>query len=223
MDDTLHRHQLDEPFHTVKDTEFTGDVTDVKAQLLENLLTTETLSDRNATSAQLQQTVPLTTFPHYVAETLLNAGIRTQGDRNQIPGEAFQPSHLRVYLSWAMDKFAPGEDKAPRFSMGFLRACDRIGTIVEYFVSALLVIQIPVPPLRLPLASFYDPQHSHCATLRYHSRTSNGTEQVRELTAFDDSAAIELYAPACRHQLDNFIHAEADKNWGNVVQVQSQE
>ncbi|KAF9125037.1 hypothetical protein BGX30_000636, partial [Mortierella sp. GBA39] len=83
MDDTSHQYQLDEAFHALKDTEFTGDVADVKARLLDKQLAIETLSDRNATSAQLQQTSPLTAFPHYVAETLLNAGIRMQGGRNQ--------------------------------------------------------------------------------------------------------------------------------------------
>ncbi|KAG9070781.1 hypothetical protein KI688_008321 [Linnemannia hyalina] len=258
MDDTSHQYQLYEAFHALKDTEFTGDVTDVKARLLDKLLAIETLSDRNATSAQLQQTSPLTAFPHYVAETLLNAGIRMQGGRNQsgiLPGFAlnikgpnehhshqdvdpdpppstvlslrldhrgpllfeFLARHFNCIIYeftsvGTVDRFAPGDDKTPCFSMGFLRACDGIGTPVEYFVLGPARHAEPRPSSTpSPPAPFYDPQHPHPAILRHGKRARKGAKRDRELTEFDDSAAIELYASACRHRLDNFILAEADK------------
>lgn len=76
--------QFEIAFTQMEQENFNGHVTTAKNRLLDCYLTVQTLSDRNATTQRLETETPSTALAHYIAQTMLNAGISTKT----------RPSHL---------------------------------------------------------------------------------------------------------------------------------
>ncbi|OAQ35881.1 hypothetical protein K457DRAFT_13115, partial [Linnemannia elongata AG-77] len=76
--------QFEIAFTQMEQENFNGHVTTAKNRLLDCYLTVQTLSDRNATTQRLETETPSTALAHYIAQTMLNAGISTKK----------RPSHL---------------------------------------------------------------------------------------------------------------------------------
>ncbi|KAK5827851.1 hypothetical protein F5H01DRAFT_103067 [Linnemannia elongata] len=76
--------QFEIAFTQMEQENFNGHVTTAKNRLLDCYLTVQTLSDRNATTQRLETETPSTALAHYIAQTMLNAGISSKT----------RPSHL---------------------------------------------------------------------------------------------------------------------------------